>query len=333
MPADVITAARRFRKQARARGNPARALLASRYARVVAQTRRDAARLERQVEVLRRNGRAPSREQVAALETARTARARTQDALLSVVPTVERLIDEGARREVIHAVRDTQSLGTRGLTPQMSDIDTVAVMNLVGVADRGPVQQLLTDRAGRDADTVVQHLVDGLVLERDPSETAQLVQAAIDGSSLAAALRLVRTETHRARREAARVVYANTTGCRGWVWVCSLTPTSCGLCWSQHGQHFPLSEPMGTHPNCTCEVVPWFGEDRMTGVELFDALTPAEQDTAIGPAAARAYRAGALTLPDLARTGRHPVWGPVGTQASLVSVLGDRAREFYRPAA
>lgn len=327
---DVVATARRFREQARRRGAPARAQLARRYAKVLAGVRRDTARVERDVAVLRRNGREPSPDVVRALESLQGLRARTQSGLLDAAATVFDVLGVEVRREVLAALADATQLTRAAGASMTARIDETAVLNLAGNVERGPLADLLAERAGADADAVATLLVDGLIRGRDTAKTAQLVAARIDGGSLAAAQRLVRTETHRARREAARVVYGHTPGCLGWVWICSLTPTSCGLCWARHGHVYPLNEPMPTHPNCSCECAPYFGEEVDKGEDLFDALTPAEQDTALGPATAAAYRAGAVTLQGLARTGRHPLWGPVGVQASLSSVLGAAgAARFY----
>lgn len=328
---DVVKAARKFRTQARRRGNPARIVLARRYAQVAADVRREGLALERRADALRRNGVHVGPELLASLEETRALRLRTQRALLDAAETVGGLLDSETRREVIHALRDARELANLPTRDTLENrVEDMAVTNLVALVDRGPLLDLLRARAGRDADQAATLLVDGIVRQRPFQDTAAKLSQLIDGSSHAAALRLVRTETHRARREAQRVVYIRAGHVAGWTWVCSLTPNSCGLCWAQHGQVFPLSEPMATHPNCTCECAPYTGTDELTGVELFDALTDDEQDRALGPATARAYRDGALTLPDLVRTGRHPVWGPTGVQASLVGVLGERAQGYYR---
>lgn len=331
MPSEVVAAARRFRTNARRRGTPARAVLASRYAKVAADLRRDGLALERRASALRRNGLHVGPELLASLEETRALRLRTQRALLDAADTAMAVVDAETRREVLHALRDARELAKLSTRYSLENrVEDLAVTNLVALADRGPVRGLLRARAGTDADQAAQVLVDGIVRQQPFEATAAKLSQLIDGSSHAAALRLVRTETHRARREAQRVVYLRAGHVTGWVWVCSLTPTSCGLCWAQHGRVFPLSEPMGTHPNCTCECAPYTGTDELTGPELFDALSEAEQDQALGPATARAYRDGALTLPDLVRTAHHPIWGPTGVQSSLVGVLGDRARECYR---
>lgn len=328
--ADVATVARTFRAGARRRGNPARVALAGRYGRVLTGLRADAERAERTVAALRRSGLTPSRATLDDLAEVRGLRDRTQARLLTVAATVGPLLDGETRREVLAAVRDAKRL-TGLLGAPAADVDGIAVMNLVGQLRRGPVHDLLAARAGADADQVAQLLVDGLVLGRDPRTTAALMSQHVQGSSMASALRVVRTETHRARREASRVVYSQTGGISGWVWVCSLTPTSCGLCWAKHGTVHGLNEPMGTHPNCTCELAPFTGQDILTGAELFDALTDTEQDTALGAATARAYRAGAITLDELVGQRSDPEWGPVGAQRSLLSVLGADAAQFYRP--
>lgn len=328
--ADVIETARRFRSAARRRGTAARALLAERYARAATATVNDAMRLEARV-LDREFGRATvPAELLRQRDDVRGFRAGTRARLLRVADTVETLLTSDAAREVKHARLDAQALVRAATKLDLPDqVRAVAVENLVALTDKGPLLDLLERRAGSDADRAVDILVDGFVRGRPVREMAGDLRGVITGGSMADALRIVKTETHRARREAQRVVYSHDRRVLGWTWVCSMSPTSCGLCWAQHGRHFGTNEPMATHPNCSCECAPWYGEPVDTGVDLFDALTDAEQDTAIGGAAGRAYRAGAIRLSDLVLTGRHDLWGPTGVQRSLVSVLGDRAADFY----
>lgn len=326
---DVVRKARKFRSDARRRGTPARAELTRRYARIVEQVRRDGEWLDRHVRNLYRDGQVPSADLIRRLEGYQLLQFRLERELLDAARTVFDLVDGETRREVVHALKDARALLNLDDADRFDEFDRVAMENLTGVGASGPVRDRLTRLAGPNADQVMQHIVDGLVLNRSYSQTADLIEASIVNGSHAHALRIVRTETARARREACRLVYLQTSGVTGWIWICSLTPTSCGLCWAMHGKVFRLDEPMPTHPNCSCECAPYTGPSVDLGVDLFDALTPDEQDAAIGASHGRAYRAGAITLPDLVHTGRDPEWGPTGTQRSLVGILGPEASRWY----
>jgi hypothetical protein len=332
---DIVETARRFRYEARQRGSVTSALLARSYARVVKGIRLDAVHLEQQVRALRLAGIEPDAALVESLADMQALRRRTALGLVKAADDGMHLLGLETPREYRIARNDAHALMALRIKDLPEDrLLDAGVRNLVGVTHAGPLRDLLVARAGDDADKVADILTDALVRDRPMRQTAEDIRQLIEGSSMSATLRMVRTETHRARREAQRLTYANTRGVLGWTWVCSLTPRSCGLCWAQHGQHFPLSEPMATHPNCSCECAPWFGEETDeadTGLALFDALSATEQATAIGAATARAYHAGAFTLDQLIRTGRHPQWGPTGGQAPLSAVLGAQARDFYRP--
>lgn len=68
-----------------------------------------------------------------------------------------------------------------------------------------------------------------------------------------------------------------------------------------------------------------------TGQDLFNALTPEEQDKAFNNRAmGRAFRDGAFTLDQIGKVGRHKKWGPTGAQQSLKSLIGSTEAVRYR---
>jgi hypothetical protein len=140
---------------------------------------------------------------------------------------------------------------------------------------------------------------------------------------------------------------------RGWIWYSALDLRTCPGCWAKHGTFHESSETLESHPNCRCVMVPqtrpWeelgigpslqreLGPeaDRVLQVEsgeaIFAKLSPAERAEILGPAAGRAYEAGAVRLRDLLQESHSAIWGgSVGTR-SLRSVLGEEeARRFLR---
>lgn len=104
-----------------------------------------------------------------------------------------------------------------------------------------------------------------------------------------------------------------------------------------HGTKHELDEVFGSHPSCRCNPGPTvLGPDSPVvrlGTERFAALSAREQLHILGPAKYRAYREGALDLPDLVGVRNDPRWGLVRGERSLTAVLGqDRAMAYRRAA-
>lgn len=241
-------------------------------------------------------------------------------------------LDSRTAEEVEMALAEAREIVEMlGESPGEEALQRIAIERLLAELDRGELRYFLATRAVESAQKIEDELVRGLVQRRSEEQTLASI-GEVASLHEYEVLRIVRTETHRARREAARIVAASAPGCRGWIWVCSLSPTSCGLCWAMHGSTHDSSEKMATHPNCSCQLVPWFGESVEDGEAAFARLTNEEQDTTLGAATARAYRAGELVLADLVEQKEHPLWGPVGNQKSLKSVLGTGAEKYYKAA-
>jgi hypothetical protein len=76
---------------------------------------------------------------------------------------------------------------------------------------------------------------------------------------------------------------------------------TCGACLGAASGRFGAGVPFKVHPNCKCVQEPSVAgvRDRFprpTGRQIFEAMTAAEQDAAVGPRVAGAVRAGAVSL-------------------------------------
>lgn len=100
-----------------------------------------------------------------------------------------------------------------------------------------------------------------------------------------------------------------------WRWLRTLDLRVCVVCLrNEQESPYPVGEgpPFPAHPNCRCTPVPWFGEPEgkrasskgqvdaaITVPQWLDSLSAAEQRKVLGVTAAKAYRAGKVTVADL----------------------------------
>jgi hypothetical protein len=243
------------------------------------------------------------------------------------------------------ALRDAESLvrtatHDASVTVGWAQLPTAAIEELVGFTANGsPLRELLDALGPAASSSVRDALIQGLALGRGPAAVAREIRQAL-GGNVVRALRISRTETLRAYREATRRSYeANSDVVDGWIWNCACTERSCALCWAMHGTVHPNTESLNDHPNGRCAMLPHVkdfpGMAPQTlpepGPAQFARLTPVQQDGILGQAAGRAYRAGAFELKDVVARTFDPDWGPGFRVKSLRELVGqEEAQEFTR---
>jgi SPP1 gp7 family putative phage head morphogenesis protein len=161
------------------------------------------------------------------------------------------------------------------------------------------------------------------------------------GIPLSRSLTIVRTETLRSYREAARVgVEENAEFLEGYTWFAARDGRTCPVCWSQHGRFFPLkgsgtkrvAEVFATHVSCRCVLLPRSksyaeitgdaslpdNRPQITpGPTLFARQTPERQAAILGPGKFALYKAGQLELGDLVELVDDSRWGPTRREIPL----------------
>lgn len=229
-----------------------------------------------------------------------------------------------------------------GASIQWARLNTRAAETIVGGFE-GPLRSLFASMPRQTADAVRDALLRGVAVGRNPQQTARAISDAL-GGNLTRSMSIARTEQHRAYRAATVEGYrANGNVVKGWIWLSSLDTRTCPACFAMHGTEHPPTEEFGSHPACRCSPapltrsmaeltglnIPETAPQFESGVEKFEELSPSEQIRILRPAAYRAWRSGAISLEDLVQVREHPIWGTTRSVASLKSVLGDRARQFY----
>lgn len=221
-----------------------------------------------------------------------------------------------------------------GFTPHLP---VGAANQVIGYSSAGqPLGLLLAELAPAAGKAVRSALIRGVVLGKNPRDTARLLRGAL-GGNMARALTIARTETLRAYREAQRLTYvANRGVVTGWTWHSALDRRTCPVCWAMHGSFHPLDEPLGSHPNCRCAMIPatkpWSELGFPTPIRdtryvpklgpfVFAELDEAAQLAILGPGKFAAYTAGDIILADLVKVTRSPRFGTGRAERSLRDVL------------
>ena len=206
---------------------------------------------------------------------------------------------------------------------------------LAGFAGDGSPLHVLLSEIGPDAAAAVRDaLISSLALGENPKDAARRVETAV-GVSRARALNIARTETLRAAREATRRIYeANADVVTSWQWLSARDVRSCAACWAMDGQTFPTREPMGSHPQCRCALIPvtksWAeitGDESLpdtrpllgSGPESFARLSEADQLAVLGPGGFDLYAAG-TPLSAFVRAVTDGQWGTTRTVRPLSEI-------------
>ncbi len=211
-----------------------------------------------------------------------------------------------------------------------------AFASFTGGEAGGPLGSLLagfTARNGGEARAFARDVIGaGVIQGLAARDVARRLEAGLSDLTFGRAYRIARTETLRAYREGARASYrANPNIVQSWAWRAAVENTSrppCAACFARHGQLFPIEEPMQTHPNCRCRMVP--RRSPLFGVQpndpklpdataAFEKLSPAQQRRILGPGRLEMYRRGQANLRDFATV--RGQGGPWGANAATVRPL------------
>lgn len=250
------------------------------------------------------------------------------------------------RAAVAAAERDQEKLARLSLQPapqgasvRFRRLPKEAINELVGtLADGSPLADLLDSYGKAMGQATRSALVRGLAEGLNPRDIAREMRAGMDGNAVRA-LTVARSETLRAYRESSRRwMAANDDVIGSWLWWSALDQRTCPVCFAMHGSKHSFAEPMGTHPNCRCTMIPvtktWkelgFGDvpgdgelSPKLGADEFAALPNQAQRAILGPSKYALYRRGKLELADLVEVVRHPRWGVSRRERSLRDILAD----------
>ncbi|MGH9766105.1 MAG: phage minor head protein, partial [Blastocatellia bacterium] len=143
------------------------------------------------------------------------------------------------------------------VTATFNRLPTAAVENLVGFLGNGSPLRSLIDRLPAHARRVIEDgLIQAVTLGISPRETARRIREGL-GGTLTRALTIARTETARAYNTATSQSYKqNSDIVDGWYWRSARGRRSCAACIALDGTFHSVNEPMKSHPNCRCVMIP-----------------------------------------------------------------------------
>ena len=202
-----------------------------------------------------------------------------------------------------------------------------ALQHLVGaLGDGTPLSDRIAQLAPAGAQAIKEALVTGVALGHGPRDIAAsmktydphvelLVGEVRDAAAipLDSAMRISRTETLRAYREASIASYqANDDVVESWIWSAALSGRCCAMCVAMNGTEHPVTEPMQSHVCCRCTSIPKVQGSTLVVESGEDWLRrkPAEvQEKILGKAGAAAVRDRTVKLKDFVGTKDSPKWG------------------------
>lgn len=355
-PSDLERILEKFRRELLRNERKAASALVRVYGEAWKRIKAELERLHTEYEVAKARGEEPGADWIYQYNRARAFRDQVERELLRFAQYAEastrEQMQEAIRAAEEHAeklVRTALGKPPAGLVVDWNRVPTAAVAEMVGLTQPdSPLHKLFVSVSAEGAHVAEDAIVQGLLMGKNPRETAPLLRKAL-GATLSRALRIARTETLRAYREATRQSYqANSDIVTGWVWHCALDERTCAACWAMHGTEHRLDERLDDHPNGRCAMVPktasWaeigkkYGIDLSdvpdtnppieSGVSVFVKLPAEKQIKILGPAKYAAWKNDHLTLSELVGRKRSAVWGTHRYEKSLAE-LGLDARKFY----
>ena len=116
------------------------------------------------------------------------------------------------------------------------------------------------------------------------------------------------------------------------MWMADLgDPRTCLSCIAMHGTIHSFDEELNDHYNGRCAALPLLGENpiAVSGEQWFDDQPEAGQRALMGPSMYAAWQDGAITFDQLTAEHADDVFGTMKQEASLLGILGDRAKDYY----
>lgn len=245
------------------------------------------------------------------------------------------LITRAQQAEVERALRDSGTVLSAaatdaGITATFNQVNTGAVVNLVGVlGDGSPLNKLLRQLPDDGRRQIEQALIEGVTLGENPRQVATRMREAL-GGNLTRALRIARTESLRAYRLASEANWKSSGLVESKQRICAKSLRTCAACLALDGAIYPIDAELDNHVNCRCVWIPIIDgqsvtSGRETGAEWFAKQTPENQARILGEAGAQAYREG-MPLDAWVGVSHSAQWGMSRHQLPLKEVLARSRR-------
>lgn len=340
----VLVAADRFRRQVAANEAAAARRLTEAYGRAYRRIGVNIAALEERIAAAQSVGQRMTPAQARRLMALRSLSEQAADEINRFAVYADTEIANSASGMIQLGLQHSRGY-VQAYSPQlvarfdMLPVESVETM-LGFLADDSPLRDVLVNRlgaavAGRMADA----LVDGIATGIGPRQVAAMARREL-GVGLTWALNTARTAQLYSYREASRANYAaNRDIVAGWIWYAEIGSTrTCLSCIAKHGSRHSVDEALNDHHSGRCTMLPDVplarglgirGPDVETGETWFTKQPEAAQRARMGPGMFDAWKAGAFAFGDVSQTYSDPVYGEMTREASLVGLLGEKAKAYY----
>jgi len=322
----VVQNMRQFRQQLLARDAMQMQIMAQQWLTVEQQLDANISLLSREVDELRRQGKAVSQARIYRLQRYQSLKAQTQSEFTKYAGWATKEVTqqqaELAKLGLTHAARSIGDVYTQyGMVGAFDRLPVQAVENMVGLAGNGrPVGELLKNRinpmySDEKALSAWQSLTDTLVkntaLGINPRETARAMRDDLSGG-LQKGLDIARTEQLRVYRQANQQQYQESGVVSGHKRICDHTDRTCLACLADEGTTYPVTEPIFDHVRGRCSSVPVVtGMPELqfqTGEEWLETLEEDQQRKIMGNGQYEAWKDG-TPMKDFITYTDHPTWG------------------------
>lgn len=160
------------------------------------------------------------------------------------------LVGEG----IGHAEVALNAAGVRGAFDRLPAEELQGLVGLAG--DGSPLRQTLANSYGYGADGILNELLTGVGVGRNPREMAARAIRNGLSQSLNHMLVTMRTETLRTYRVASQESYRRSGVVRGYRRLATLDRRTCPGCLAAHGSAYLLDVEFQSHPQCRCTLIP-----------------------------------------------------------------------------
>jgi SPP1 gp7 family putative phage head morphogenesis protein len=220
-----------------------------------------------------------------------------------------------------------------GVVPRWNVPDPEAIAALAGYVTHPEWEAEIAKYAGDGVEDVRRIIINGVIRGRNPVAIARDIRRIVDNYPRYRAENMMRTLQMQAYRAASAVHQrANADILSYQIRVGTLDHRICMCCLSLHGTRLAVGEMVLDHYGGRCvgvAVVQGHNRSIQTGEEWYAAQDAETQRAIAGDANYEALRAGRVQLRDFVQPVNDPLYGRMITEASLVGIIGQEARNFY----
>jgi SPP1 gp7 family putative phage head morphogenesis protein len=219
-------------------------------------------------------------------------------------------------------------VGAVGLT--FSRLSTEAAENIAALSRAGqPLANILANNYPATANLITDKLITGVAVGINPREVARDIIKNQLSQAYNHTILVARDQHMRAYRTATAQAFQTSGVVTQYRRLAAKNDRTCLACLALDGQVYELNEPMPTHPQDRCTMLPIIGGfgpalfspvKFQTGEEWFNKQPEEYKRQALGPGRYQLYREGGFSFKQLATVKENDTWGPGAAVTSLAEL-------------